>query len=217
MFHTTVGYIFGKRGSAMPHINDELSDTPALAAFSFTAALTTQRRVLHSRQVMLALSYAIEEIAADVPDTTLIVAFQRLSFVRPQLKRYVTLTPQLAHTYILGLPDTVLPALPRTTVIPLEATWPMLREWVVLAIGPACCVGLFAQDIDADQPAQRSRHFQGCWTTDVTVVDAAEAAFSTALGQPCLSQQRDQRALQRTTRRVQQTIATRLRSASART
>ena len=197
--------------------DSEISGAPALASFSFGATLGAQRLTLHSRQIMLALSYAIEDIAASVHDTTLIAAFQRLAFVRPQLKRYAALTPQLAHTYILGLPDAALPELPRTTVLPLEETWPTLHEWVVLATGPACCVGLFAQDGDADQPARRSRHYQGCWTTDATVVDTAAQAFLTAIGQPYQAQARDPRALQETTRRVQQAIAARLRSVNART
>jgi DICT domain-containing protein len=202
----------GKRRSALHHTDGERLGMPALAAFSFSAALGTQRRVLHSRQIMLALSYAIEEIVASVPDTTLIVAFQRLSFVRPQLKRYAALTPHLAHTYILGLPDIVLPELPHTTVIPLAETWPVLHEWVVLATGPACRAGLFAQDPDATQPAQRSRHFQGFWTADADIVDAAVAAFWNAMGQPRPPQPRDGPALRDTTRRVQQAIVTRLRS-----
>jgi DICT domain-containing protein len=214
--HIVMADIVDKGDTAMLLTDDALTGAPTLAAFSFTAALGAQRMTLHSRQIMLALSYAIEDIAASVQDTTLIAAFQRLSFVRPQLARYTALTPQLAHTYILGLPDAALPALPHTTMLPLEETWPMLHQWVVLATGPACCVGLFAQDADADQPAQRSRHYQGCWTTDATLVDAAEESFLKAIGQPYRPQQRDARALQEATRRVQQAIATRLRSVNAR-
>ncbi len=47
-------------------------------------------------------------------------------------------------------------------------------------------------------------------------VDAAEESFLTAIGQPYRAQKRDPRALQETTRRVQQAIAARLRSVNAR-
>lgn len=191
------------------------SNAAALAAFHFTAVLGEQRRTLHSRRLMLALSFAIEEIAASIPDTVLIAAFQCLSLAGLQSRRYARLTPHLAHTYILGLPDAELPAFPRTTIVPLEPTWPLLHEWVVLASGPACCVGLFAQDGDASQPAARSRQFQGFWSTDPKIIDRAEEGFFTASGLPHTLPQRDSRALRDANQRIQQAIAARLRKINA--
>jgi DICT domain-containing protein len=132
-----------------------------LAAFSFATLIDERQRTLHSRKLMLALSYVIEDIAGETPSTTLIAAFQRYQLVRPQLARYTRLTPLLRQSYLIGIPDAELPALPNTELIPIQAGWPLLHEWVVLAIGPACSVGLVARDLEAAQPAQQARQFRG--------------------------------------------------------
>ena len=191
-------------------ILSQAPDSP-VAKFSFAANLSSLRRTLHSRKLMLALSFGIEDIAASVPGTTLIVAFQRLSLARPQMGRYALLTPKLVHTYIVGVPDVTLPELPNTTIVPIEPTWPLMHEWVVLANGPACSAGLFAYDHEISQPNEVSRRFQGAWTTDALITDTVQNLFLRAIGQPLVSRRRDQAALRQTTQRVQQVLTQRLR------
>jgi DICT domain-containing protein len=183
-----------------------------LAAFSFATLIDERQRTLHSRKLMLALSYVIEDIAGETPSTTLIAAFQRYQLVRPQLARYTRLTPQLRQSYLIGIPDAEIPALPNTELIPIQAGWPLLHEWVVLAIGPACSVGLVARDLEAAQPAQQARQFQGSWTTDPALVDSITSAFFTAIGRPPPAFTRDARATSRTTQRVRQVMQERTRA-----
>jgi len=187
-----------------------LSD--ALTRFSFATHIDPRHCTLHSRRLMLSLSHVIEDVAASVSGTLLIAAFQRLSLVRPQLPRYERLVPDLTHTYLLGLPDLELPAFPQTTIIPIESSWPLMHEWVVLASGVNCCAGLFARDSDQAQPDRRTQQFQGLWTTDPLIVDTAIQAFHTALGWPVPSIEHDAHALYQTTRRLQHELASRVRS-----
>lgn len=125
---------------------------PAFASVRLTDAYSLDRLRLRSRQVMLRLSHAVEDVAATTSETVLIAAFQRFSLIQPQLARYQYLTQRFAHTYLIGLPDTPTPNLSNATFIPIEPTWPLLHEWVVLATGPACCAALFARDPEAQQP-----------------------------------------------------------------
>jgi DICT domain-containing protein len=185
---------------------------PALSQFSFDALIDQRQRTIHSRRLMLALSYVIEDTAGSAPSTTLIASFQRYSLARPQLERYTQITAQLDHTYIIGVPDADLPALPRTTLLPISQDSSLMHEWVVLAIGPTCHVGLVARDLTAQQPAQRSHQFQGSWTTDPVVLSTVWAAFFTALGQPQPPVAYDTRASAQTASRARQLLQERMRS-----
>jgi len=196
----------------MPDLLEPVSPNLAIAGFGFAQFVDERRRTIHSRRLMLALSRVIEDAAASAPGTTLIAAFQRFAFAIPQAPRYARLTPHLAETYLLGLADAQLPGWPNTTLVPIEPSWPLLHEWVVLAIGPACCVGLFAQDPAARQPAERTQQFTGCWTTDPEVLDAAWDGFFRALGQPRAAVQRDSRAVRVTNQRLQQQLRAQVRA-----
>lgn len=196
----------------MSSLVEPVSTTSAIAGFSFSTYVDERRRTIHSRRLMLALSRVIEDTAATLPGTTVIAAFQRFSFVAPQVARYTRLTPHLAGAYLLGMPDAQPPSWPNATLVPLDPSWPLIHEWVVIAIGPACCVGLFAQDPAASQPAQRTRQFTGCWTTDGEVLDAAWDGFFRALGQPRAPVQRDSRAVLATSQRLQQQLRAQVRA-----
>lgn len=185
---------------------------PALGQFSFDALIDKRQRTIHSRRLMLALSYVIEDTAGSTPSTTLIASFQRYSLARPQLERYAQLTEQLNHTYVIGVPDTELPALPRTTLLPIGQDASLMHEWVVLAMGPACCVGLIARDLMAQQPTQRSHQFQGSWTTDPALLNMVWEAFFKALGRPQPPVAYDTRAVDQTTKRARQLLQERMRS-----
>ncbi len=101
--------------------------TSSLSHVSLTGALDQSRLRLQSRSTMLAISYVLEDQAAQFAGTTLIAAFQRFSFIMPQLSRYRRIAPQLEHVYLIGVPDVDVPALPNTTFLPIEPTWPLMH------------------------------------------------------------------------------------------
>ncbi len=154
-----------------------------LATLSFTSSLDNYHLSLHSRSMMLNLSYLIENYAASEPDTLLIAAFQRFSLYRHQLARYRRLAPRCRHVYVIGMPDEKPPEVANVTYIPIEATWPLMHEWAVIASGPTCCIALCARDHQRLQPAHRTEHFQALLTTSVPLVDHAVTSFFMAIGQ----------------------------------
>ncbi|HEU5015382.1 MAG TPA: DICT sensory domain-containing protein [Roseiflexaceae bacterium] len=188
-----------------------LSATSAsLSHMSLTATLDRSQLRLQSRRTMLAISYVIEDQAARFPGTTLIAAFQRLSFVMPQVARYRRIAPQLAHVYLIGVPDADVPALPNTTFVPIEPAWPLMHEWVVIANGPSCCAALLARDEETLQPGKRSHTFNGMWTSQPMVVDAAVGALFSALDQQYTPPARNSREILSSTNIIQQAIRKRL-------
>ena len=183
-----------------------------ISALSFTNDLPAEKLRLHSRKTMVALSHLIEEHAAAAgPQTLLIAAFQRLTLFQAELPRYQDFAARLAAVYVIGVPDTAPPDLPGVAVMPIEAGWPLAQEWVVIASGPACCVGLFARDAEGFRPDRRSKAFHGLWTTTPELVDARVHALHDALGLPRPSFERDTRATLRNTQAIQRALTARLR------
>ena len=166
-----------------------------LPTFAFAADLPVSLLRLHSRRMMLTLSYAIEEhAAASGPQTILIAAFQRLSLYRPQIERYARLAPQLAQVFVLGLPDISPPPIPNVTVLSIEASWPLAQEWAVIACGPACSAALISRDTEGFRPDRRSLRFAGRWSTDRREVTGVIRRFYATLEQSPPLLQPDERA-----------------------
>lgn len=166
-----------------------------LPTFAFAADLPASQLRLHSRQMMLTLSYAIEDLAAaSGPQTVLIATFQRLSLYRPQIARYANLAPQIAQVFVLGLPDISPPPIPKVTVLPIEASWPLTQEWAVIACGPTCSAALISRDTEGFRPDRRSLRFAGRWTTDRREVTGVIRRFYATLGQSPPLVQPDDRA-----------------------
>ncbi len=197
----------------LPLISSQHANTSpnTLATFSFTSPLESRQMSLRSRRTMLALSYLIEDYAGYTDNTYLIATFQRFSLYQRQYERYQRLARHCPQIYVLGLPDKTLPTLPNVTVLPLEPSWPLIHEWVVIASGPTCCVGLLAYDREQRTPARYSRHFHGFWTTNTAIIDERVAAFYAALGQPAPTIMRDNYATHHTTMALQKELPSRLR------
>jgi DICT domain-containing protein len=186
--------------------------SPAIGAFSFTDDLPAAKLRLHSRKTMVALSHLIEKHAAAAePQTLLIAAFQRFSLFQAELARYRDFATRLATISVIGVPDTAPPELPNLAAIPIEASWPLAQEWVVIASGPTCCVGLFARDAEGFRLDRRSKAFHGLWTTEPALVDSRVNAFYDALGLPRPRFERDTRAMLRSAQAIQRALAAQLR------
>lgn len=199
--------------TTLPPMSSRYANTGpnTLATFSFTHPLDSQQMSLHSRRTMLALSYLIEDYAGYAANTYLIAAFQRFSLYRQQYGRYQRLARHCPQIYVLGVPDETPPAVPNITMLALEPSWPLIHEWVVIANGPTCCVGLFACDRERLPPDRRSRHFHALWTTNTSIIDERVAAFYAALGQPAPTIVRDHYATHHTTMAIQKELPSRLR------
>ncbi|MEF3275938.1 MAG: histidine kinase [Chloroflexus sp.] len=182
-----------------------------LATFSFQSLLTSQPRALRSRGVMLALSYLIEDVAANSGDAYLIATFQRFSHYHRQLNRYRRFTPQLAHTFVLGYPDVVPIPLSGVTTVELEEHWPLVHEWVVIGWGPTCAVALVAYDEEKRAPHGISRAFQAVWTTNDRQVELLVRAFFPVLGLELPTVTPDPVARQQTALALQRELPQRLR------
>lgn len=197
----------------LPPIASQHTNTSpdTLATFSFTGPLDSQQMSLHSRRTMLALSYLIEDYAGYAANTHLIATFQRFSLYQRQYERYQRLARHCPQIYVLGVPDESPPALPNVTTLALGTSWPLIHEWVVIASGPTCCVGLFACDRERLTPDRRSRHFHALWTTNTAIIDERVAAFYAALGQPAPTIKRDNYATHHTTMAIQKELPSRLR------
>lgn len=192
-----------------------LPDRPpsnALEHFSFASFVEEQRKTLHSRSMMLALSFLIEDYAAQSAGTHLIAAFQRLSHYRRQIRRYRNIAPRLAQAFVLGFPDETPPELPNVIQVALEAEWPLVHEWVVIAWGPTCAAALVAYDEERRAPSRPSRRFQAVWTTSVAQIEPMVTAFYHAIGQPAPDFTRDLPATQRTTVAMQKELTVRIRT-----
>jgi DICT domain-containing protein len=187
--------------------------SPEMGAYSFTNDLPAAKLRLHSRKTMVALSHLIEEHAATTePQTLLIAAFQRFSLFQAELARYRDFTTRLAAISVIGVPDIALPELRNLAAIPIEVNWPLAQEWVVIASGPTCCVGLFARDAEGFQLDRRSKAFHGLWTTEPELLDSRVNALHDALGMPRPRFERDTRAMLRSTQAIQHALSARLRS-----
>jgi DICT domain-containing protein len=184
----------------------------ALDRFSFASFVEEQRKTLHSRSMMLALSFLIEDYAAQSPGTHLIVAFQRFSNYRRQIRRYRNIAPRLVQAFVMGFPDETPPELPNITLVALEADWPLVHEWIVIAWGPMCAAALVAHDEEQCAPHRVSRRFQAVWTTSVAQIEPMVTAFYRAVGQSTPVFTRDLLAMQRTTVAMQKELTARLRT-----
>ncbi len=184
----------------------------ALSAFSFASFFQDQKKTLHSRTMMLALSYLIEDYAAESPETRLIATFQRFSHYRRQHRRYRRFAPRLSQVFVLGFPDETPPDLPAVTTIALEAAWPLVHEWVVIAWGPKIAAALVAYDDEQCAPYRTSRHFQAIWSTSPAQIEPLVSAFYRAIGQSAPVFVRDILATQRTAAAMQKELTTRLRA-----
>jgi DICT domain-containing protein len=208
----------GKSMSITPTQTDDYFTRRTSAAapieqLSFIAGLDQHKFRLQSRQTMIALSHVIEEhAAAGGPDMVLIAAFQRLSLFAVEAPRYRLLAPHFAEVYILGVPDAAPADLPKVTAVPLDRAWPLVQEWSVIASGPSLSVGLFARDLEGFRLGTRSRSFEGLFTTEAAVVDAAAARLRAALGLPPRSFERDHQATFRNHELVKRDLAARLQS-----
>lgn len=183
-----------------------------LAEFSFVRPFKDQRMALHSRGTMLALSYVIEQAASDNPDTRLIATFQRLALYQLQAERYECLARRCPQIFVLGFPDVRLTMPAGVTFVPLEATWPLIHEWVVIAWGPTCTAALLAYDVEHRAPERRSSRFRGLWTTRSDQIDAIVTAFYAVLQQPVPVINRDTRATYSTNLSIQKALQARLRA-----
>ena len=182
-----------------------------LERLSFVDALDRNKFRLHSRRTMVALSHVIEEhAAAGGPETILIAAFQRLSLFAKEAPRYRIFAPQFSQVYVLGVPDVPAVEEPNLTFVPLDSVWPLVQEWSVIASGPRVSVGLFARDVEGFRPQIRSRSFEGYFSTDVAIVDAAVARLRGALVLPPSSFERDSRATFQNALAVKRALAERL-------
>jgi DICT domain-containing protein len=193
------------------HSTDQ-SHASALSAFSFASFFRDQKKTLHSHTMMLALSYLIEDYAAASPETRLIATFQRFSHYGRQVYRYRRFAPQLSQVFVLGFPDESPPVIPGVATIALEAEWPLVHEWVVIAWGPAIAVALVAYDEEQRAPFNKSRRFQAVWTMSVALIEPMVTAFYHTLGQPAPVLTRDMLATQRTTAAMQKELTARLRA-----
>jgi DICT domain-containing protein len=156
-----------------------------LATLAFTGHLLPAQLRLHSRSTMIALSHAIEEqAAASGPETVLIATFQRLSLFQRESARYARLAPGLAQVFVIGVPDALTDPISGVNVLPIDQSWPLVEEWVVIASGPTCCAALLSRDAEGFRLNQRSRRFAGRWTTEPAEVDRALQRFYEAIGQP---------------------------------
>lgn len=184
------------------------ASTPGLATLTLIGALAPTQLRIHSRSTMIALSHVIEEQAAlSGPETVLIATFQRLSLLRPEAVRYARLAPQIAQVVALGVPDTLLDPIAGVTVLPLDASWPLVQEWCVIASGPRCCVALLSRDVEGFRPDCPSRRFMGRWTTDVVEVDSVLRRFYQAIGQQPPAVQRERQASLQTATAIRQALA----------
>jgi DICT domain-containing protein len=178
---------------------------------SLVDGLDRKRFRLHSRRTMVALSHVIEDQAAAAGGpTVLVAAFQRLSLYAVEAARYRPLAPRFARVYVLGVPDMAVPELPNVQIVPLEPNWPLVQEWSVLASGPRVAVGLLARDVEGFRIDHRSRSFEGLFTTDAALVDAAVASLCAALGLPAPAFERDHQATFQSTKLVQRELAARV-------
>ncbi|MGQ9828036.1 MAG: DICT sensory domain-containing protein [Roseiflexus sp.] len=192
-----------------------LPDRPpsnALEHFSFTSFVEEQRKTLHSRSMMLALSFLIEDYAAQSAGTHLIAAFQRFSNYRRQIHRYRHIAPRLAQAFVLGFPDETPPELPNVTQVALEAEWSLVHEWVVIAWGPEYAAALVAHDPEQRSPRYVSRRFQAILTTSVALIEPMVTAFYHTIGQPAPVFVPNLTAMQRANVAMQKELSARLRA-----
>jgi len=182
--------------------------SPGLVTLAFTGDLVPSQLRIHSRSTMIALSHAIEGHAAlSGSETVLIATFQRLSLLRPEALRYARLAPQLAQVFALGVADAPPDPIAGVTVLPLDASWPLVQEWAVIASGPRCCAALLSRDVEGFRPDHRSRHYMGRWTTDAAEVDSVLRRFYQAIGQQPPAVRRERHASLQTATAIRQALA----------
>ncbi len=158
------------------------------------------------------MSFLIEDYAAQSAGTHLIATFQLFSHYRLQIQRYRNIAPRLAQAFVLGFPNETPPELPNVIQIALEAEWPLVHEWGVIAWGPTCAAALVAYDEERLAPSRRSRRFQAIWTTSVALIEPMVTAFYHAIGQPAPNFTRDLLATQRTIVAMQKELTVRIRA-----
>lgn len=128
---------------------------------------------------MCAVSHAIEDRVVKVHhDSELYVGFQRLSLLRPQLRRYISLLEIARYVYIFGIDDIPTgalvfrhPHLIRFTITAQSGTG-LLWYWFLLVNHPDFSTVLLARQVSGElfQRQSRVRTYQGFWSFDPAVV-----------------------------------------------
>lgn len=139
---------------------------------------------LHAMNI---ISHAIEErVIADRLDCEVYAGFQRLSLMKPQIRRYQALLHTARHVYVYGLNDaqdetsTFLNS-PRLIPFIIDPRLETALEWFwfVVVDDPRLHTALLAQHTSGDlwSHAQGTRTYTGVWTFDVALVRDIVAAL----------------------------------------
>ena len=124
------------------------------------------------RSTMLAVSRAIEEECAATGDHPVIVgAFQRERHYRRAQERW----RELGRTATTAVVFADFPAVSagRPVEVPLPATAPLGREWVVACDGPGFCAVLAGWELPPTGSPLDHDRFEATWTVDRTVAARA--------------------------------------------
>lgn len=128
---------------------------------------------------MIAASHAIEDrIVKEHLDCELYAGFQRLSLLRPQLRRYVTVLDNARYVYVFGIDD-IPPGVPvfrnphllRFIITPQDGAG-LLWFWFLLVNHPRFSTVLLTRQVSGElfQRQSRVRTYQGFWSFDPAVV-----------------------------------------------
>ncbi|HEX8033169.1 MAG TPA: DICT sensory domain-containing protein [Ktedonobacterales bacterium] len=128
---------------------------------------------------MVAASHAIEErVIKEHLDCELYAGFQRLSLLRPQLRRYVSVLDNARYVYVFGIDD-IPPGMPvfrhqrliRFIITPQSGAG-LLWFWFLLVNHPNFSTVLLTRQVSGElfQRQSRARAYQGFWSFDPAVV-----------------------------------------------
>ncbi|MGZ3583656.1 MAG: DICT sensory domain-containing protein [Ktedonobacterales bacterium] len=128
---------------------------------------------------MIAASHAIEErVIKEHLDCELYAGFQRLSLLRPQLRRYVSVLDNARYVYVFGIDDIPRgmpvfrhPRLFRFIITPQGGAG-LLWYWFLLVNHPNFSTVLLTRQVSGElfQRESRVRAYQGFWSFDPAVV-----------------------------------------------
>lgn len=114
---------------------------------------------------MVTISHMIEDLITknnQIADAH--VSFQYFSRITPQLNRYQEVARAAKKLWLYGVPDSLLPELPRTIYISTENT-PLENYWYVIAYGAGISATLLAEEITlANRLPGEPRIYEGFYT-----------------------------------------------------
>lgn len=145
---------------------------PNFSVYQLVKRVHSSSTLLRHRYTMSRVSYEIENATLiDRAQTRIFAGFQYMSRFIPQIERYTRIAARSESVYIFGVPNVVVPDIPRIVYVPLSEKDALAREWFLVSYGLDYASALATEEMSAPDTPDSERIFNGVWTFNVSLVN----------------------------------------------